>query len=838
MTTLDYIQQDPAYLKAKDLTHVPPPPDEKDVVTNVGVPQSIYLDYIKNEIENENSCLQLPMTILLLISFSSLALAHLGQGQVFAVEESIEHDITENANFAFAHYFGHKGIVDVNSYADFWSWMRLGYLPLIIQPTWVYSESYPAALGEPIMKGTSYSVADLPTSWLFKNYGTAAPVQNDYMRYHKIIGGIRMSQELVPPKYDDCRSSTEMGTTIFKSWFKKPCMPSGSAELPPELHQTENFELTRTQWLLPEIDSLDELTHVLLDMEDGCHFARSTGAPLSSCRCTWCKEQNPVQPWIDEETLRAEAAFVIFNPVYGLYTYVGCNFFFNRGGHIHKFINVMSAWSDPNSKPMEERIVPLMWDCIWVTALLYVVVCEVKEIYFLIKYSRERWWKTLKTDYLGMWNVIDWVSIIIAMIIIQFYIRMRFAVGDVNVQLAEVMKLGVSSQKHDRATYEKAAETFFMLVQNMCSSEKEFRRMLCVYPMIVMMRLFKSFKAQPRLALVTSTMVKAKEDMLHFTIVFLSVYVCMMVNAILFFGQDVQEFGSVPRAIHSCFRAMFGDWDWEKMKEIGFLKALIWFWLFMIIMVLLLLNMLLAIVMDAYGEVKGKARDAIRLDTQIKEMYRRSLQAWHRQRRKLNDVYDAFLKEAGNDEKAMLQDEKLLKPQDVCSRIELPQKQAMRTLVASLKKKWANDKEEEEKTMGEDETKEVIKKTLINVEDRTKLLEKDASYIKERLGYWDRLQVPGDPEYDYHFGEGDAHQHDSVDLAGAVDSVSDEIGTMFTTNMNKIESMQESLENQQNELHSLLSEMQMMVDQQARCVKGISEDLAALEAETEAEPTA
>merc|ERR1719199_2277029 len=135
----------------------------------------------------------------------------------------------------------------------------------------------------------------------------------------------------------------------------------------------------------------------------------------------------------------------------------------------------------------------------------------------------------------------------------------------------------------------------------MCSAESEFRRMLCVYPMIVMLRLFKSFKAQPRLALVTATMSKASQDMFHFFIVFLSVYVCMMVNSVLFFGQDVQEFGSVARAIHSCFRAMFGDWDWDAMKEIGFVKAQTWFLGFQFIMVLILLNMLLAIVMDAYA---------------------------------------------------------------------------------------------------------------------------------------------------------------------------------------------------------------------------------------------
>jgi hypothetical protein len=821
--------EDPSYLKTKEFIHIQPKPDAQKVAKEKGCPQSVYLTYIKTELDNESNCLQLPMTILLLISFSYLAMAHLSQNQIYAVEESVEFDISENANFAFAHAFGHKGIADVNSIADFWSWIRLGLIPLLIQPTWSYSEGYPGALGTHVLSGTGYSQGDLPTSWLFPGYQTSAPVQNDYMRYHKIIGGIRMSQEVVHGSFDDCRRSATMDKGgAFANWLAKPCNPAGVAELPPELVETERFgDLERVQWILPELDTLEELKHVLLDMEDGCTFAVSTGAPLSSCRCRWCREQNPRQPWLDEQTLRLEAAFIIFNPAYGLYTYVGVNFFFNRGGHIHKFINVMSAWSDPTASPVAEQIPTWIADILWCGALAYVMVTESKEIVNLVRNSKERWYRTIWDDYVDIWNVIDWVSIIVALFIVQFYIRMRLDTATVNEQLTEMIK--ISLDKPERAVYEETTETFFVLVQGMCAAEKEFRRMLCVYPMIVMMRLFKSFKAQPRLGLVTATMSKASQDMLHFFIVFLSVYVCMMVNSILFFGQDVQEFGSVPRAIHSCFRAMFGDWDWDAMKEIGFVKAQIWFWLFMIIMVLILLNMLLAIVMDAYTEVKSKAANAATLLHQMQEMQRRRKMYRKGERVKLNEIYDVFLEAANGDEKAMLKNETLLKPEDVGAKINLPMKQATRTLGAALAGSWAA--EESAAQVDEEELKEQIKECLDNVEKRTAVIVEDAEYIKNRLSYWDRFQVPGDPEYEFHF----AHESnnldgkaDDLDLVSVVDNVSGEIGSMFVTNMRAIETMQDSLQAQQDQLHQLVSEMQMMVDQQVRCVQTISEDMTTI----------
>lgn len=45
--------------------------------------------------------------------------------------------------------------------------MRLGLLPLMVQPSWTYSEA---------VNGT------LPSQWLFQGYLSPAPVQNDYLR--------------------------------------------------------------------------------------------------------------------------------------------------------------------------------------------------------------------------------------------------------------------------------------------------------------------------------------------------------------------------------------------------------------------------------------------------------------------------------------------------------------------------------------------------------------------------------------------------------------------------------------------------------------------------------
>jgi hypothetical protein len=514
---------------------------------------------------------------------------------------------------------------------------------------------------------------------------------------------------------------------------------------------------------------------------------------------------------------------VVFNPIYGLYTYVGVNFFFNRGGHIHKFINVMSAWADPTAQPLLSQLPMWIADAIWVLANLYVVTMESKELIHLVRHSKERCYKAIWDEYVSVWNMIDWVSIVVAFLIVQFFISMRVSIGNINEQLVIMMDLQGKSREANLA----ANNTFVELVTSMAAQEKLFRRALSVYPMIVMLRLFKSFKAQKKLALVTDTLAKASQDLLHFSIVFFTVFFCMIVNGLLFFGQDLTVFGSVPRAVHACFRAMFGDYDWDLMKEIGFTKAGIWFWIFMIVMYLILLNMLLAIVMDAYSYVSTKAKNADALWTEVSTMMRRARETRKGERVRLNDVYAKFLEDFGGDEHEMLKCTTKIKPDDVCAKMNrMPMKQAKRTLVNALKKKWAAD--EEKNHMDEETMRDEIKKLLDAVENRAKTIMEDADYVKNRLKYYDRLQIPGDPEYDFHFGEPPDVSAGEPDLPNAIDSVSSEIGNMFITNMSKIEAMQGSMEKQQEEFHKLISEMQMMVDQETRCIQSMSEHMSSL----------
>lgn len=649
-------------------------PKNKYDIHGQGVKLGIYTSWLKEELDKEQNCLEMPFTIGLLLAFFFMSLGHLSQPTVMKVERAIREDIAENANFAWAHHFGHKGIFDVNSYADFWSWTRVGFIPLVTAP-WTYSEGLDEAV--PQQPGfPSYDSSRLPTHWNMPHAERPVPVNNDYLRYNRIIGGIRFRQQVAESGADLCVFPGNRG--VFEKWLGKQCSPTNYGELSPDLQEAESFpDPVRVEWIMTETGTTEDALQQVVDMEDGC---ASATAQNRTCLCQWCKSQDPPHPWLNELTVRLEISFVIFNPSYGIYSYASINFWFNRAGHIRKLINIKSVFASIFLRPLGELILLLAGDAIWLIMCSYVVWAEGREIITLIFSKNKRWFFTIVDDYLGFWNGIDWISICLASTIIVFFITLTAATGKVNDHLGNFARMTTSGESISPSTLLDNVKVFYDLVEDMLGHERSFRLQMCIYPMVLMLRLFKSFAAQPRLAVVTDTFVEAKSDIFHFLIVFLSVYICMVVNAILFFGQDCEEFTNFPRAMHACFLVMWGDWDYDSLKQIGRFKASLWLWMFMIIVNLILLNITLAIIMEAYTNVKKRASEEMGLFEQINNMLRRYKQAKSGHRVRLNEIF-AALKSQEKDEDKMLVSEKIIYPYDLLSAMpNLAEKQALRTL--------------------------------------------------------------------------------------------------------------------------------------------------------------
>jgi len=130
---------------------------------------------------------------------------------------------------------------------------------------------------------------------------------------------------------------------------------------------------------------------------------------------------------------------------------------------------------------------------------------------------------------------------------------------------------------------------------------------------LILLRIIKVCEFQPKLGIISRTLIKAANDLLHFVIVFLVIFIVYMLFAYWVFGNAVNDFSQISNAIHSCWNMMIGDVDPsnEIMYEVHNKNAAtaIPAWLFVysyvIVVFILLLNILLAIFVGAYDEVKN-----------------------------------------------------------------------------------------------------------------------------------------------------------------------------------------------------------------------------------------
>eukprot|EP00913_Durusdinium_trenchii_P006943 g6531.t1 len=288
---------------------------------------------------------------------------------------------------------------------------------------------------------------------------------------------------------------------------------------------------------------------------------------------TWLENST----WLTSDTDHWKITMVLYNPDFDILTVTGIHFLLARSGRIWKQITFMSLKMAPYA-----NLWPLCWEILFFGSIFTIFIEEVYEVVSGLLATRVRGrckCVSFFREYISVWNLIDWVSIILAFTLLGMWILTC----------------------EDRKALQVAVEALIAT----CSSADQ---NTCFYPFCILLRLFKTFSLQPRLAVVTRTLWASFADLAHFGIIFLSVFVTFVFMAMGFFGRTVEGYSSFHIAFVTLFRALMGDLDFDAMEEqAGRVIAGIFHLAFMLTMLLILLNMLIAIIMDVYAETKRNA---------------------------------------------------------------------------------------------------------------------------------------------------------------------------------------------------------------------------------------
>jgi len=130
-----------------------------------------------------------------------------------------------------------------------------------------------------------------------------------------------------------------------------------------------------------------------------------------------------------------------------------------------------------------------------------------------------------------------------------------------------------------------------------------------MFSMVLLFKFFEAFSANPRLAVLTETFVNSYVDFFHFMIVFLTIFINFALGGYFIFGHHLEEWSNLVLSHITSFRALMGDFSFAEMYKVAPISATVWFVAFMILIFIIMLNMLLAIILDVYADVKDKAKN-------------------------------------------------------------------------------------------------------------------------------------------------------------------------------------------------------------------------------------
>mmetsp|Transcript_10216 Transcript_10216/g.33452 ORF Transcript_10216/g.33452 Transcript_10216/m.33452 type:complete len:1592 (+) Transcript_10216:74-4849(+) len=146
---------------------------------------------------------------------------------------------------------------------------------------------------------------------------------------------------------------------------------------------------------------------------------------------------------------------------------------------------------------------------------------------------------------------------------------------------------------------------------------------------LYLLRVLKLMDFQPRMGVVTRSLFLAAPDLLHFFLLMLIIFLGYVMMGHLIFGYGIEKFSTPGEAASTCFEILLGEigvsGDLNNLQGWDRVPGILWFWSYNILVLMIMLNFLLAIICDAFSEVKGEASETTGMHTEVAELGR---EAW------------------------------------------------------------------------------------------------------------------------------------------------------------------------------------------------------------------
>lgn len=296
--------------------------------------------------------------------------------------------------------------------------------------------------------------------------------------------------------------------------------------------------------------------------------------------------------WMDKDSEVLQIRLYLLNAELGQpnMEQVTLTFFMSTGGSIYYQRDFQAVFFEvfPN---MSSMVADGLFFCVLVfTGALQMVV--------LWRAARER---KLVQHFMDIRSILEFAVIIVGIYFcFQFYAVFQTKERTTDI-VNEIRAQGWDVSDDDQSVIERMFDICEVAAEDILS----LRLLAANYTLILTFRFFANFRAQPQLAIITKTLGALIVEIIHFIVVFIPAFLIYVTSATLLFGRKIEDVSTFQGSLGYIFRmAQEGEFDWESMQEENYWSSAIWVWSFVVFVNMLLINLLIAIILDTYKEVQ------------------------------------------------------------------------------------------------------------------------------------------------------------------------------------------------------------------------------------------
>ncbi|CAI5987918.1 unnamed protein product, partial [Closterium sp. NIES-65] len=362
--------------------------------------------------------------------------------------------------------------------------------------------------------------------------------------------------------------------------------------------------------------------------------------------------------FIDNYTRTIHVGLITRNANEHLFTATKATLTVQSGGSMEASFQVQPVNVEYYNMNESSNVLRLVVELLFVAAVAWSIVEEVKEMLWTWKVQRRSFWHYTSKG----WNWVDWLSIALQITAIAIWISVAvtraqgftiqphydiyYTLGDnprywslpnppvgYQAAMSAVDTLGFVTNLCAVYFALQGIKTLLSVARITARAQKasppphvsyRWSCLPCLAPwcmppsdptsvFIMVLRLLKLMDFQPNMGIMTRSLRVAMPSLLHFFILFFVVFVAYATYGYLVFGMTLVQFSTLWLSLQTCFYMIvgqFGVFWFQQMVGWQYAAAMVFWFSFVIIFCFILFNFLIAIIVDAFMAVKESTEKA------------------------------------------------------------------------------------------------------------------------------------------------------------------------------------------------------------------------------------